>query len=210
MSVSLSRDPSQATVPYRDPTPLPENVPRVDEVGTTSAPLKSASYFLGAFCKEYNGTLFRCFVVIWITFWHYLRSFRGFHVMQVWKSRPWSLLERRPSSYALCYRPVGSVQCFTLSTTQSGMPESVDSFFPRINKLRENCLKEWDAHWECLERNNQVCAEPSPCGTSVKVFRTPSHKQEFYACRKPERTFNKCVFDKLVYNFFLLDCANDS
>lgn len=26
-----------------------------------------------------------------------------------------------------------------------------------ISKLRDNCLKEFDAHWDCLEKNNQVC-----------------------------------------------------
>ncbi|KAJ6536746.1 Ndufa8, NADH-ubiquinone oxidoreductase complex I 19kd subunit [Mycena vulgaris] len=32
-----------------------QNVPKVAELGTTSAPLKSAAFFLGAYCKEYNG-----------------------------------------------------------------------------------------------------------------------------------------------------------
>ncbi|KAJ2915611.1 hypothetical protein MD484_g4808, partial [Candolleomyces efflorescens] len=38
-----------------DPTPLPADIPKVDELGTTSAPLKSAAFFIGAYCKEYNG-----------------------------------------------------------------------------------------------------------------------------------------------------------
>lgn len=46
----------------------------------------------------------------------------------------------------------------------------------RITKLRENCGKQFEAHWQCLEKNNQ----------------------EFFACRKPEREFNTCVFEKLV------------
>jgi hypothetical protein len=29
--------------------------PHVDELGATSAPLKSAAFFLGSYCKEYNG-----------------------------------------------------------------------------------------------------------------------------------------------------------
>ncbi|KAI5117389.1 hypothetical protein M0805_009077 [Coniferiporia weirii] len=41
--------------------------------------------------------------------------------------------------------------------------------------MRENCLKEFDSHWDCLEKNNQ----------------------EYYLCRKPERTLNKCMFEKL-------------
>lgn len=42
--------------------------------------------------------------------------------------------------------------------------------------MRENCLKEFDAHWNCLEWNNQA----------------------YNLCRKPERTLNKCMFEKLV------------
>jgi NADH dehydrogenase (ubiquinone) 1 alpha subcomplex subunit 8 len=41
--------------PYTDPNPLPSSVPPVDELGTTSAPLKSASFFIGQHCKDVNG-----------------------------------------------------------------------------------------------------------------------------------------------------------
>ena len=36
--------------------------PHVDEIGVTSAPLKSASFFFGSYCKEYNGArqVFSC------------------------------------------------------------------------------------------------------------------------------------------------------
>lgn len=34
---------------------MPSSVPHVDELGVTSAPLKSASFFLGEYCKPYNG-----------------------------------------------------------------------------------------------------------------------------------------------------------
>jgi hypothetical protein len=40
---------------YVEPTPLPPSVPHVDELGVTSAPLRSASFFIGAHCKEING-----------------------------------------------------------------------------------------------------------------------------------------------------------
>lgn len=42
--------------------------------------------------------------------------------------------------------------------------------------MRENCLKEFDTHWDCLETNNQ----------------------DYYRCRKPERTLNTCMFEKLA------------
>jgi hypothetical protein len=41
--------------PYTDPNPLPSSVPHVDELGVTSAPLKSASFFIGQHCKDVNG-----------------------------------------------------------------------------------------------------------------------------------------------------------
>lgn len=43
--------------PYVEVNPLPSSVPPVDEIGTTSAPLKSASFFIGQHCKEVNGAL---------------------------------------------------------------------------------------------------------------------------------------------------------
>ena len=65
----------------------------------------------------------------------------------------------------------------------------------RITKLRENCLAEFEKHWNCLEYNNQVCALP------LSIIRRGmcSHgRQEYYHCRKDERVLNKCVFEKLV------------
>lgn len=42
-------------IPYTDPNPLPSSVPHVDELGVSSAPLKSASFFIGEHCKDVNG-----------------------------------------------------------------------------------------------------------------------------------------------------------
>ena len=39
-----------------DSIPMPSDIPHVDEVGATSAPLKSAAFFIGAYCKEFNGS----------------------------------------------------------------------------------------------------------------------------------------------------------
>ncbi|KAG5361991.1 NADH-ubiquinone oxidoreductase 20.8 kDa subunit [Yarrowia sp. C11] len=39
---------------------MPDNVPDVVEVGATSAPLLSASYFIGAKCKPYNDDFMLC------------------------------------------------------------------------------------------------------------------------------------------------------
>ncbi|KAG5937738.1 hypothetical protein E4U59_004221 [Claviceps monticola] len=43
-----------------DTTPLPDSIPAVKEVGTSSAPLLSASYFIGARCRDYNDDYMQC------------------------------------------------------------------------------------------------------------------------------------------------------
>ncbi|RKU44333.1 hypothetical protein DL546_006649 [Coniochaeta pulveracea] len=43
-----------------DTTPLPESIPKVKELGTSSAPLLSASFFIGARCKDYNDDYMQC------------------------------------------------------------------------------------------------------------------------------------------------------
>ncbi|KAK8123198.1 hypothetical protein PG984_011868 [Apiospora sp. TS-2023a] len=40
--------------------PLPDSVPKVKEVGATSAPLLSASFFIGARCRPYNDDYMQC------------------------------------------------------------------------------------------------------------------------------------------------------
>lgn len=44
----------------QEKTELPADIPAVDEVGATSAPLLSASYFIGARCKPYNDDFMLC------------------------------------------------------------------------------------------------------------------------------------------------------
>ncbi|EGN92038.1 Ndufa8, NADH-ubiquinone oxidoreductase complex I 19kd subunit [Serpula lacrymans var. lacrymans S7.3] len=126
--MSTYQNSSTASQPYSDPTPLPANVPKVNELGVTSAPLKSAAFFLGAYCKEYNEDFMLC------------------------------KQENRDPGH--CLKEGRRVtRCAT----------------ELITKMRENCLEQFDAHWNCLELNNQ----------------------EYYPCRKPERTLNKCMFEKL-------------
>ncbi|OBZ91802.1 NADH-ubiquinone oxidoreductase 20 subunit [Choanephora cucurbitarum] len=113
---------------FVDPTPLPDSIPKVDEVGATSAPLKSASFFIGEYCREYNDDFMLC------------------------KN------ENNDPKHCLAEgRKV--TRC------------AIDL----ISKLRENCGKEFEAHWKCLENNNQ----------------------DLFACRTPERAMNTCVFEKL-------------
>ncbi|KAK9447753.1 NADH-ubiquinone oxidoreductase [Limtongia smithiae] len=50
------------TKPYYlvDRTPMPPGIPSVPEVGATSAPLTSASFFIGARCAPYNDDFMLC------------------------------------------------------------------------------------------------------------------------------------------------------
>ncbi|KAL1955787.1 hypothetical protein VTO42DRAFT_8107 [Malbranchea cinnamomea] len=43
-----------------DTTPLPDDIPKVDEIGASSAPLMSASYFIGDRCRAYNDDYMKC------------------------------------------------------------------------------------------------------------------------------------------------------
>ncbi|KNZ59782.1 NADH dehydrogenase (Ubiquinone) 1 alpha subcomplex 8 [Puccinia sorghi] len=46
--------------PFVDPTPMPKDIPKVDELGVSSAPLKSASFYIGSFCKPYSEDFMLC------------------------------------------------------------------------------------------------------------------------------------------------------
>ncbi|KAJ1978165.1 ndufa8, NADH-ubiquinone oxidoreductase complex I 19kd subunit [Dimargaris xerosporica] len=55
--------PGYDNLPYHewvDPTPPPENIKDVPNVGATSAVLTSAAYAIGAHCKEYNEDFMLC------------------------------------------------------------------------------------------------------------------------------------------------------
>ncbi|PSK45253.1 NADH-ubiquinone oxidoreductase 20.8 kDa subunit [Elsinoe australis] len=43
-----------------DTTPLPDSIPKVEEIGASSAPLLSASFFIGARCRPYNDDYMKC------------------------------------------------------------------------------------------------------------------------------------------------------
>ena len=39
---------------------MPDHIPKVDEIGVTSAPLMSASYFIGDRCRAFNDDYMKC------------------------------------------------------------------------------------------------------------------------------------------------------
>ncbi|SGY67849.1 BQ5605_C004g02815 [Microbotryum silenes-dioicae] len=139
---------------YVEPTPMPSSIPHVDELGVTSAPLKSASFFIGEHCQKYNEDFMLC-----------------------------KAEDRNPE------------HCLKEGRKVTRCAQDL------ITKVRSTCLAEFNAHWECLERNNQVSkiglpSPPSRARAEIDL-RDWVSVQEFYLCRKPERVFNSCVFEKL-------------
>ncbi|TFK29028.1 NADH-ubiquinone oxidoreductase subunit [Coprinopsis marcescibilis] len=119
---------SLSTKSVVDLTPLPADIPKVEEVGATSAPLKSAAFFIGAYCKPYNEDFMLC------------------------KN------ENRDPAH-----------CLKEGRRVTRCAQDL------LTKMQQNCMEQFAAHYECLERNNQ----------------------EYYLCRKPERKLNACMFEKL-------------
>ena len=58
--MSNTRDPVNDYALVADTTSMPSHIPDVAEVGATSAPLKSASFFIGARCLPYNDDYMLC------------------------------------------------------------------------------------------------------------------------------------------------------
>lgn len=111
---------TRPTKGYVDPTPMPENVPKVAELGVTSAPLKSAAFFIGAYCKEFNGMqLFDIICVLLGSAGHAVGYFlkltldlcRGLHALQEREPGSGALFEGGTTSYKMCNGPVSLSGC---------------------------------------------------------------------------------------------------
>jgi len=58
--MATHREANNPTFSYVEPMPWPKGVPKVDEVGATSAPLKSIAFFFGQFCQPYAEDFMLC------------------------------------------------------------------------------------------------------------------------------------------------------
>jgi hypothetical protein len=77
-----------------------------------------------------------------------------------------------------------------------------------LEKMRAVCTKEFEAHWQCLDKNNQVrilfllvsfkILPRVHIHTYCNCLSASTLIQEFYPCRKEERPLNACMFTKLV------------
>jgi NADH dehydrogenase (ubiquinone) 1 alpha subcomplex subunit 8 len=43
-----------------DTTPMPDHIPKVEEIGATSAPLHSAAFYIGDRCRAFNDDYMKC------------------------------------------------------------------------------------------------------------------------------------------------------
>ncbi|GAQ10718.1 NADH-ubiquinone oxidoreductase 20.8 kDa subunit [Aspergillus lentulus] len=126
-----------------DTTPMPSDIPKVEEIGATSAPLLSASYFIGDRCKAFNDDFMKC------------------------------KAEANGRGEMECLKEGRKVTRCAASVSRSESNRGTSWY--RIKDINTHCLKQFNAHWECLENNNQ----------------------NLWECRKPEMALNSCVFEKL-------------
>ncbi|ELU45904.1 hypothetical protein AG1IA_00072 [Rhizoctonia solani AG-1 IA] len=132
--MSTFKSGSSSVSPYVDPTPLPSDVPHVDEIGVTSAPLKSAAFFIGAHCKEYNGM----------------------------QTHDFMLCKKESPDPAHCLKEGRRVTRCAADL---------------IEKMRASCAATYDAHWQCLENNNQ--------GLKKTIPGAPTHKPQVHELTNP-------------------------
>ncbi|KAF2672052.1 hypothetical protein BT63DRAFT_476864 [Microthyrium microscopicum] len=57
---ATQREPRLATKELFDLTPMPDHIPKVTEIGSTSGPLMSAAFFIGARCRPFNDDYMKC------------------------------------------------------------------------------------------------------------------------------------------------------
>ncbi|KAI5787136.1 hypothetical protein EDC01DRAFT_660717 [Geopyxis carbonaria] len=58
--MATNRDSTFTHAVLIDRTPLPDHIPKVEEVGASSAPLASAAFFIGDRCKAFNEDYMLC------------------------------------------------------------------------------------------------------------------------------------------------------
>ncbi|THW49977.1 NADH dehydrogenase, alpha subcomplex, subunit 8 [Aureobasidium pullulans] len=110
-----------------DTTPLPDDIPKVQEVGASSAPLLSASFFIGARCKTYNDDYMMC-----------KAEANGKGELDCLKEG--RKVTRCASSVYVEYLPFITAHLLTSYS---------------LSDIDKHCLEEFRKHWSCLDNNNQ-------------------------------------------------------
>lgn len=104
---------------------MPENIPHVDEIGASSAPLLSASYHIGARCRPFNDDYMKCKTEAY-----------GRGELECMKEG-----RKVTRCAASVYDDLFPQQCIFL----------IDL---RLKDINEKCLEAFRKHWQCLDNNN--------------------------------------------------------
>ncbi|KAI1062717.1 hypothetical protein LB506_005917 [Fusarium annulatum] len=116
-----------------DTTPLPADIPAVKEVGASSAPLLSASFFIGARCRDYNDDYMQC-----------KNENPGRGELECLKEG------RRVTR---CASSSGGLPEAQFASRLGSATDMINS----IKDINTHCLAEFRKHWECLDnRNHQL------------------------------------------------------
>ena len=113
---------------------MPEHIPKVKEIGATSAPLLSASFFIGDRCRAFNDDYVKC---------KWEANGRG----ELECLREGRKVTRCAASVyvpSLCLPPEGCCPCVPVGVRLTS----------RIRDINTHCLQQFNAHWDCLENNN--------------------------------------------------------
>lgn len=162
-----------------DTTPLPDDIPQVKEIGASSAPLLSASFFIGARCRDYNDDYMQCKTE---------NPGRGeFECMKegrrvtrcaqsVYVFGGFYFFPFLAHSFAIGGFIFASYQGLQVLHSRRYVPKLTCYGVNRLKDINTHCLSEFRKHWECLDNRNQ----------------------QLWQCRPAEWKLNQCVFDNLV------------
>ena len=107
---------------------MPADIPKVAEIGASSAPLMSASYFIGARCRAYNDDYMQCKT----------EAYGRGELDCMLEGRK---VTRCAASVYVC------ITCCLVAW-------DIDRYTIRLRDINNNCLEVFRQHWECLDNNN--------------------------------------------------------
>lgn len=125
-----------------DTKPMPDHIPKVQEIGTSSAPLLSASFFIGARCQPFNDDYMHC---------KNEANGRG----ELDCMREGRKVTRCAASVYVALLPLVLAAQQLHEALMTSANEELTFINPhRIKDVNTHCLAQFRDHWHCLENNN--------------------------------------------------------